>query len=89
MASIEEDLASMAFRNQDLKEQLGGALDTVMSLYARGTDLRKRLFSYVEQGRGLTPQQLDEFYTDVVKIFPIRTRRSSAEMPQTALDTSL
>lgn len=62
---------------QDLREQLNDAIDTVVKLREQGDLLRNRLLFLVDQGEGLTHDQLVEFHSQIVKMFPRRVRRTS------------
>jgi hypothetical protein len=67
------------FLYADLREQLNDAIDTVMKLREQGDLVRNRLLFLVDQGDGLTQDQLLAVYTQIAKLFPRRVRRASAE----------
>jgi len=69
---------NLRYMNSDLKEQLGDAIDTVVRLRERASVLKARLVFYVDQGEGLTQEQLKEVYVEFEKLFPSRRRRKPA-----------
>lgn len=59
---------------KDLKEQLVDAIDTLEKLRIRVADLKIKLVSSVDQGQGLTQDQLVELYEEINRLFPTRVR---------------
>lgn len=59
---------------KDLKEQLGSAIDTLMKLRERVANLKIKLVSSLDQGQGLTQEQLVELYEEINRLFPTRVR---------------
>lgn len=72
---------------KDLKEQLGGAIETLEKLRGRVADLKIKLVANVDQGQGLTQEQLAELYDEINRLFPTRTRK--CRKSDTALDVAL
>lgn len=62
---------------RDLREQLGSAIDTVTKLRERVDLMRNKLLFHVDQGQGLTQEQLVEVYAEIAKLFPRRVRKAS------------
>jgi hypothetical protein len=62
---------------RDLREQLGGAVDTLAKLRERVDSLKIKLVHHVDQGEGLTQAQLDEVYAEFDRLFPRRVRKAS------------
>lgn len=69
---------------RDLREQLGGAMDTLTKLRERVDNLKIKLVHHVDQGEGLTGEELSEVYAEIERLFPRRVRR-----PSEALDAPL
>jgi hypothetical protein len=62
---------------RDLREQLGGAVETLTKLRDKCELVKNRLLFFVDQGEGLTQDQLVEVYTEINKLFPKRVRKQS------------
>lgn len=62
---------------RDLREQLGSAIDMLSSLRGRVDLLKLKLIHHVDQGEGLTQDQLVEVYAEFDRLFPRRVRKSS------------
>lgn len=62
---------------RDLREQLGGAVDTLTKLRERVDSLKIKLVHHVDQGEGLTQEQLAEVYAEFDRLFPRRVRKTS------------
>lgn len=69
---------------RDLREQLGGAVDTLAKLRERVDSLKIKLVHHVDQGEGLTQEQLVEVYAEFDRLFPRRVRK-----PTEGLDARL
>jgi len=61
---------------KDLREQLGGAIETLTKLRERCELVKNKLLFHLDQGQGLTQEQLVELYADIEKLFPRRVRKS-------------
>lgn len=72
---------------RDLKDQLGSAIETLEKLRNRVADMKIKLVSHVDQGQGLTQDQLVELYAEVNRLFPTRVRK--CRKPDTELDEVL
>jgi hypothetical protein len=63
--------------SKDLREQLGSAIDTATRLRERVEMVKNKLLFHVDQGDGLTQEQLVEVYAEIAKLFPRRVRKAS------------
>jgi CRISPR/Cas system CSM-associated protein Csm2 small subunit len=63
------------YKYKDLKEQLGGAIETLEKLRGRVADLKINLVHHVDQGHGLTQDQLVVFYSEINNLFPTKIRK--------------
>jgi len=68
---------------KDLKEQLGGAIETLTKLRERVANLKIKLVSSLDQGQGLTQDQLADLYDEINRLFPTRVRAMSKTSPET------
>lgn len=62
---------------RDLREQLGSVMDVVSRLRGQCELVRNKLLFHVDQGEGLTQEQLLEVYAEIAKLFPRRVRKTS------------
>jgi len=60
-----------------LREQLVELHDILTKLLARVDTLKIKLVHHVDQGEGLTHEQLVEVYAEFERLFPRRARKSS------------
>lgn len=71
------DEVDLQWMNRDLREQVGSAIDMLMKLRARVDLLKMKLVHHVDQGEGLTKDELSEVYVEIEKLFPRRVRSTS------------
>lgn len=62
---------------KDLREQLGSAIDTFTKLRDQCELVRNKLLFHLDQGEGLTQEQLADVYADIARLFPRRVRKTS------------
>ena len=62
--------------HSDLREQLGGAIDTLTKLRERVEVVQNRLLFLVDQGEGMTQDQVVEVYAEIGRLFPRRVRKT-------------
>lgn len=62
---------------QDLREQLYSAVDTLTKLRFRVDALKANLVHHVDQGEGLTKDELAGVYAEIDRLFPRRVRKAS------------
>lgn len=60
--------------NRDLKDQLLGAIETLNKLRDRVLSMKATLVHHVDQGEGLTHEELVELYAEIERLFPRRVR---------------
>lgn len=72
---------------RDLREQLGSVLDTLVRLRDRVINLKAKLVHHVDQGEGLTHEQLVEVYEELVRLFPSRARKASDDVDDRSRST--
>ena len=62
---------------QDVCEQLRGAVDTINKLQDRVDALKANLVHHVDQGEGLTKDELAGVYAEIDRLFPRRVRKTA------------
>lgn len=62
--------------HSDLREQLGGAIDTLTKLRERVETVQNKLLFLVDQGEGMNQDQLAELYVEIGRLFPRRVRKT-------------
>lgn len=60
---------------REAREQLMSVLDTLDKLYERVSMLKAKLVHHVDQGEGLTQEELVEIYAEIDRLFPRRIRQ--------------
>lgn len=60
---------------RDLREQLVGAVETLDKLRSCVDVLKARLVHHVDQGEGLTQEELAGVYAEIDRLFPHRVRK--------------
>ena len=66
-------------QDKDLKDQLSDAIDTMQRLHERCSNLRIKLLFYVDQGQGLTQQQLAGVHAEIDHLFPRRVKNTGCK----------
>lgn len=61
---------------RDLREQLMDAVETLEKLRERVHRLKATLVHHVDQGEGLTREELAGIYAEIDRLFPRRVRRA-------------
>lgn len=61
----------------DLQEQLRSSVDMLSVLRGRVDALKLKLVHHVDQGEGMTQDELVEVYAEIERLFPRRVRKSS------------
>lgn len=74
---MSEEQEQLEWMYQDLKQQLRSAVDMLFVLRGRVDDLKIKLVHHVDQGEGLTSDELSEVYAEIERLFPRRVRKSS------------
>ena len=76
----EKSLPDWQAMYRDLREQLSSSVDALIVLHERVFTFRARLVHLVDQGEGLTHDQLVEFYNEIERLFPRRVRKTSKSL---------
>ena len=61
---------------RDLRDQLLSAVEALEKLHERVFRLKARLVHHVDQGEGLTHEELVEVYAEIDRLFPRRVRKT-------------
>lgn len=73
----EERDQNLEWMYQDLKGQLRSAVDMLFVLRGRVDDLKIKLTHHLDQGEGLTHDELSEVCAEIERLFPRRVRKPS------------
>lgn len=65
---------------KDLREQLNSVADTLIKLTDRVNMLKAKLVHHVDQGEGMTHEELVEVYGEIERLFPRRVRKISESL---------
>lgn len=62
--------------SKELEDYVNNLLITLESLYGQALMLKTKLVHHVDQGEGLTQEELVEVYAEIDRLFPRRVRKT-------------